>query len=179
MACEAGHSKIVRYLVGVAYADRHLPTRLGASPIWLAAKRGHLEVVQVLIEFKTMPDLPGPQGRTPLYIASQEGFLPVVQELTKHRPFPYGVDINKQDDLGWTPLLAATDEDHARVVRHLCSISGINRDAEATDGTTALDIAEERGLTDMLFSLVADQESLKPPENTLDCTAELTIAQGI
>jgi ankyrin repeat protein len=55
--------------------------RRGRSALMLAAVRGHLEVVQVLLEAHATVDLVHSDGRTPLMYAAQAGCAEVVEAL--------------------------------------------------------------------------------------------------
>jgi hypothetical protein len=77
------------------------------TPLQYAANAGHLEIVQLLLEFgadinKGRIDT----GATPLYGASIRGHLEVVKLLIEN-----GADINKSDNNGWTPLNSATSRE--------------------------------------------------------------------
>ena len=53
----------------------------GATPLFIASKVGHLEVVRELLARGAAVDTASDDGATPLYIASQEGHFEVTREL--------------------------------------------------------------------------------------------------
>src|SRR5204862_433013 len=61
----------------------------GTTSLFVAAENGHLEVVKLLIEYKSVVNTPTKDGRTPLMGAAGKGCLEVVQLLLQN-----GADIN-------------------------------------------------------------------------------------
>ena len=53
----------------------------GATPLLIAAAKGHLDVVRELVGAGPGVDVAEDTGATPLYVAAQEGHLDVVREL--------------------------------------------------------------------------------------------------
>ena len=59
------------------------PDSSGATPLYIAAENGHLDVVRHLVEVGADKDQANIQGATPLYIAAQKGHLDVVRHLVE------------------------------------------------------------------------------------------------
>jgi len=55
--------------------------RIGYTPLYIAAQKGHLDVVKTLIEHGARVDAATTDGATPLYIACQNGQIEVVKYL--------------------------------------------------------------------------------------------------
>ena len=74
----------------------------GKTPLMLAAQRGHLEVVKLLLQTEKV-DLDGKdsEGKTPLIWACEKGKLEVVELLLKTGK----VDPDRKDYGGRTPLM--------------------------------------------------------------------------
>ncbi|KAJ5380404.1 ankyrin repeat-containing protein [Penicillium cataractarum] len=53
----------------------------GQSPLWLAARRGHLEILEILLDHGADIEIRNPVGMTPLMIAAREGQCEVVKVL--------------------------------------------------------------------------------------------------
>jgi ankyrin repeat protein len=77
----------------------------GGTPLHLAAGNGHIEVAQLLLDFKAVIDAKNDNGYTPLYMAARSGHKDVVELLLAN-----GADINAKDNKGQTPLGAVLSE---------------------------------------------------------------------
>jgi ankyrin repeat protein len=140
----------------------------GATPLYLAAEKGHLAVVRLLMNFGADVNQGMHDGATPLYAAAQMGKLAVVQCLVKEfganfkqakhegsTPLyvaakngyldvvlclgkDFGADINQAENHGATPLYAAAQMGFLAVVRCLVKKLGADVDQAADDGATPL-----------------------------------------
>uniref|UniRef100_A0A8C1YWH0 Fem-1 homolog A n=1 Tax=Cyprinus carpio TaxID=7962 RepID=A0A8C1YWH0_CYPCA len=95
----------------------------GGTPLLIASRYGHLEVVEYLLEHcKAGVELGGAvsfdgetiEGAPPLWAASAAGHLPVVKTLLKH-----GASVNSTTLTNSTPLRAACFDGHLEIVRYL------------------------------------------------------------
>ena len=77
-----------------------------STPLWEAAKRGHKEVVLLLLNKGANPNTPA-NGYTPLGIATIWGYTEVVQLLLNR-----GAEPNRASNFGETPLLSAMKNYH-------------------------------------------------------------------
>ena len=75
----------------------------GDSPLSLAAVKGHVSAVQVLLDLGCDIDLCNEMGRTALIEAAEQGHECVVRILAEQ-----GANINLQDAEGDTALIVAT-----------------------------------------------------------------------
>ena len=132
----------------------------GYTPLFIAAREGHLPVVQLLLDRGAGVNQADNEGVTPLYIAAQEGHLPVVKLLLDR-----GADVNPaMTNEGYTPLLIAAREGHLPVVQLLLDRgAGVNQ--ADNEGVTPLYIAAQEGHLDVVQLLLgrgADVEVYAP-----------------
>lgn len=74
----------------------------GQSPLWLASRRGHREIVEILLDHGAGVEIRNPVGLTPLAIAAREGQCEVMKVLLSR-----GADHAAQTPDHSTPLLWA------------------------------------------------------------------------
>ncbi|KAK1792438.1 hypothetical protein P4O66_012383 [Electrophorus voltai] len=111
----------------------------GLNALHLAAKEGHVELVEELLERGAEVDSSTKKGNTALHIASLAGQKEVAKLLVKR-----GADVNAQSQNGFTPLYMAAQENHLDVVRYLLENGG-NQSTATEDGFTPLAIALQQG----------------------------------
>uniref|UniRef100_H2ZZ37 Ankyrin 2 n=1 Tax=Latimeria chalumnae TaxID=7897 RepID=H2ZZ37_LATCH len=111
----------------------------GLNALHLAAKEGHMDLVQELLERGSAVDSSTKKGNTALHIASLAGQAEVVKILIKQ-----GASINAQSQNGFTPLYMASQENHIDVVRYLLE-NGANQSTATEDGFTPLAVALQQG----------------------------------
>ncbi|XP_015258828.1 PREDICTED: ankyrin-3-like isoform X19 [Cyprinodon variegatus] len=116
-----------------------LSSQNGLNALHLAAKEGHVDLVQELLDRGAAVDSSTKKGNTALHISSLAGQAEVVKILTKR-----GADINSQSQNGFTPLYMAAQENHLDVVRYLLENGG-NQSIATEDGFTPLAIALQQG----------------------------------
>ncbi|XP_026131937.1 protein fem-1 homolog A-like [Carassius auratus] len=95
----------------------------GGTPLLIASRYGHLQVVEYLLEHcRAGVELGGAvsfdgetiEGAPPLWAASAAGHLPVVKTLLEH-----GASVNSTTLTNSTPLRAACFDGHLEIVRYL------------------------------------------------------------
>ena len=84
------------------------------SPLYVSAKNGRYEVVELLLEWGADIEIQNDKKKTPLYGAARRGFPQIVELLLF-----YEADINSQDSDKLTPLMRSARENQADVVRVL------------------------------------------------------------
>lgn len=115
-------------------ANLQIGTNDGTSPLYMAARLGRREIVEILLE--TTPDVHEGDliGETPLQAAARNGHSEVVELLVK---------LSDKDAVEDSLLLAA-ENGHARVVEVLLE-AGADTEVTTDDGSTPLGLALQNG----------------------------------
>ena len=112
-AAEGGHVDTLRALVRFGASVEHAAAD-GATPLAIAAHRGHYEVVSALLEAGADQAVRTPWG-TALFVSAQEGHLEVVRALVETG----GASVDQVQENGTTPLFVSAQQGHLEVVRAL------------------------------------------------------------
>jgi ankyrin repeat protein len=107
----------------------------GFTPLYIAAEKGHLDVVSLLLEKGAVADAKNYHGFTLLYSAAEKGKLDVVKLLLEK-----GAGIDAKVKGGFTPLHVAADKGHFDVVKLLLD-KGAAVDSKSDYGRTPLSFA--------------------------------------
>jgi len=118
-------------------------TGCGSTALGHAAKHGHNEIAELLIENGADVSAKSESGGTPLHLAALMGHKEIAELLIAK-----GADVNAKSEDGWTPLHYVAGEEHKEVVELLIAKGG---DVNTKDdgGMTPLDFAEGE-LADLL-----------------------------
>ena len=105
----------------------------------MAAERGHVAIVKLLIEKGADLNEAQIPGETALYMAAEHSNPLCAMELIKA-----GADVNLADNCGQTPLMVAADRGHDRhdIIAGLLINSGADVNLVDNNGMTALTYAE-------------------------------------
>ncbi|KAH6987331.1 hypothetical protein BKA56DRAFT_669000 [Ilyonectria sp. MPI-CAGE-AT-0026] len=112
------------------------------SPLHIAAREGHHDVVKLLVEEGFLIGARDGDGRTPLSYACEGGHIESVQVLLSKKRF---AAVNSTDKDLRTPLSYAAAEGHVDVLAALVGQGGVGPNIEDVGGKTALVHAAERG----------------------------------
>lgn len=129
----------------------------GYSPLHYAATRGHLEVIQLLLDFGWNINNVNDLLETPLHLAAYNGHVPIAECLLDR-----GANVNALNNEDETPLFYAARKNQYRIVRLLirreCNMLLTNRfgdvaEDEASHEKTQLEFTVGKEDTQRLYSL--------------------------
>jgi ankyrin len=112
----------------------------GMTPLHLAAKHGHREVIVILLDHGAPMDQIRQDGVTPLFLAAQEGRRDIVALFLER-----GAEVNSQGRVGSVTLLhlGAYRGDHDMVA--LLLKYGADKNARMSSGERPVDLARQQG----------------------------------
>mmetsp|Transcript_19722 Transcript_19722/g.54216 ORF Transcript_19722/g.54216 Transcript_19722/m.54216 type:complete len:502 (-) Transcript_19722:168-1673(-) len=117
----------------------------GATPLFVAAQRGHLETVRTLIAAEAAKEKATHDENTPMHAAALSGHLDVVRYLFEAR-----CQVNcKNESAGVTPLHSAIDIDRPDLVQFLIEVSS-EVEVARKDGWLPVHIAAHRNFVPAL-----------------------------
>lgn len=124
VACMEGREGVIEFLLESGLAAQHLTAanRNGCTPCYVAARRGHAKIVEILAKRAVSLSTPTNDGDTPVWIAAYQGHCDVIKLLKKH-----GCSLEYYNRNGATPLYAAAQQNQVDVVKFLLE-SGVDVD---------------------------------------------------
>ena len=131
-----------------------------ATPLHLASRRDHAEVVRMLLKFGADVTARNKHGMTPLHLTSQ---MEVAHTLLES-----SANVAAQSGTGWTPLHMVSRKGQVDVTRLLLK-HGAGVNAQNQDGSTPLHLASRRGnveVTRMLLERGADVKAQDEDRST-------------
>ena len=156
MACaEKNSRKCFQYLLDKG-ADVFKTRDDGADALYIAARYGHLDIIEQIMEDGKLDSLinrPTFRGRTALLTAAHHGHIQVCKFLLKNK-----ANLNHQDDHKFTALIYASNQGHFDVVKWLVD-NGANVHLKDSFGETALNCALIQGYTEIIRYLQQRKKS--------------------
>jgi ankyrin repeat protein len=152
-AALCGLERIVEHLVIAHSQDVHSRAFGESTALHEASRRGHIEVVRILLELGADPTAQDKDGETPLHSASRMGKVEAIRVLLE-----LGADPTAQDKYGETPLHSASRMGKVEAIRVLLEL-GADPTAQDKNGETPLHSASLMGEVEairVLLELGAD-----------------------
>ena len=119
------------------------------TALWVAAAKGHFDVVRLLIEQSAEVDGRTSNNSTPLRAAAVDGHLDIVRCLVEN-----GADVNARNNFNSTPLMITCHSGHLDVASYLVK-HGANINLQDDDGRSCLHYASKRGHVQVVCELLA------------------------
>nr|KYP46528.1 Ankyrin repeat-containing protein At3g12360 family [Cajanus cajan] len=132
--------------------------QLGETALFIAADRGHLDVVNDILNYASSEgvSLKNDLGFDPLHVAASRGHLSIVQLLLDRDP-----GLIKTCSLSkTTPLISAATRGHTSVVKLLLSRDPSQLELSRSNGKNALHLAARQGHVDVVTLLLARDPQL-------------------
>ncbi|XP_067660182.1 putative ankyrin repeat protein RF_0381 [Haliotis asinina] len=130
VACQGGNVDIIQYLLTKDIVDIDRQDESDWTPVMHAAKCGHKDVFDVLVEGGADLSIMGKNKINTLHLACKGGNVEIIKYLLKHDT----VDINSRDEKGWTPIMHGAKFGHEDVFDVLveggADLSLVNGDRE-------------------------------------------------
>ncbi|XP_055301555.1 putative ankyrin repeat protein RF_0381 isoform X2 [Sitodiplosis mosellana] len=147
-AIEKGDALSTEFMI--KNCNKELRATLGLS-LFLAASRGHAEIVKILIRNRVNPTVSGPNGTLPLIVAVKNGHQNVVAALVE-----CNVNINMKDQSGRTALHVAIETGSKRMVECLINNSA-NFNMKDGQGNSPLMLAVKKGNDEIALVLIENR----------------------
>ena len=104
-------------IVATLIATLAFAAQAASAPLHLAAEKGDIRVIAMLLNANTDPDAKDEWGKTPLHLAAGNGHAAAIAALVNA-----GADLNVKDSFGHAPLYwAAKDDDIKTIVALLAA----------------------------------------------------------
>lgn len=148
--------RVARFLVIQPEVDVNARGQADENALMIVALRGHLDLVQALIQRRAHVNKP---GWAPLhYAATYNGSnaLAITRLLLEHHAF-----IDAESPNRTTPLMMAAQYGHPEVV-HLLLEEGADPQARNEQGLTAIDFAQRAGRNDVVQLIAAAKRRSQP-----------------
>ncbi|XP_065910853.1 uncharacterized protein [Dysidea avara] len=146
-----------------ANADIKITDNWGRTPLMMAARNNHPEVVKMLVDKGADLNARDKDGDTMLMCAAHGGCTEVASDLLNTG----SIDINAVNKWGWTPLMIATNNNHPEIVKMLVD-KGADLNARDMNGRSALSIALLGGNEELAGALITAGADIKISDNDGD-----------
>lgn len=170
-AAYTGNLDALRTALAHPAASLDATTEAGDTVLHIAARAGHLDIVNALLSAGAPVDAQNALGWTPLFCAAYNhdldcGFAPIVKRL-----IDAGANVNQRIAFGITPLMLAAGGGEAAVCKELLD-AGAEVKAVNEAGRTALMMVKERFFVDVINLLHEAEGYVMETEGTCPSTGK-------
>ena len=166
-AAENGHPDVIKILALKITGDLNVPSPDGPgwlhgdTPICVAAKKQHVNVIELLAPMTENPNAPGRNGETPIFAAASNGNAKIVEILA-----PLTDDPNAPERRGHNPMTRAASNGFTDVIRVLISHTKNPNAPAKFCGGTPIYWAAVYGHTDVIKLLAPLYENPNAPDSS-------------
>jgi len=154
---QEGRVDVIESLAGKVSLDR--VNDEGCTPVLVAARCGHIEIVEFFATKNVDLDSADKRGHTPVFVAAWCGRIEVVKFLATKN-----VDLNRPDIVGQTPTFIAAAEGRTEVVKFL-GTQNVDLNRANNFGRSPVHVAAINGHTEIVRILI--EKNAKVDENLL------------
>ncbi|KAK3087589.1 hypothetical protein FSP39_007912 [Pinctada imbricata] len=156
-ACLGGHMAIVHILVQMGAFIHALDKEL-KTPLMYAAESNHIQIFRYLVKCKANVFQKAEDGMTVLHYTAKAGHIEIMKLLLDMD----NMDVNVQDDGGWTPIIWASEHKLASAVRFLIK-HGADPNLKDKEENTSLHWAAYSGSVDIAEMFLNAGSDLETP----------------
>ncbi|XP_069119470.1 uncharacterized protein [Argopecten irradians] len=143
-AAAIGGSLTIVHLLVQAGSSIHRTDKEMKTPLMYAAENNHVNIVQYFLKMDADVTLRAEDGMTVLHYAAKAGHVGVLKLLLEADK----ININVQDDGGWTPIIWASEHKYVNAVKYLVK-NGADPNLKDKEENTSLHWAAFSGSVDI------------------------------
>jgi hypothetical protein len=167
-----GFRYLTEHLLAKHPEDVHAEGGNEKTPLHVAARHGHADVLSLLLGHYTNPDIQGRYLWTPLHLASIEGHVETGSWLLDH-----GADIDVRDRDDWSPLYIAAQNGHIEFTRMLLG-RGAAVNYPSNKGMAPLHVASQEGHLEVVRLLLEHGADLNACNKAGETPSDLASSRG-
>ena len=152
-AAKENNLEYARKLLRMPGVNKNAQNEDGETALIIAARFGHTDMVQLLLENDVDVHIETNKGNPILYIACYMGKLDIIQLLLAEPR----IDVNKKKEGGFSPLFIACLKGHVDVVKLLLAEPRVDVNAQTNGGSSPLHIACSLNKPDIVKLLVSSK----------------------